>query len=162
MCGFSGSRLSALSPTWLLIPLGLALPVRPAEAQVVGQRFQDCPVCPEMVVVPAGSFMMGSPPSRRGRGYKNTAPVGSFRPNAFGLHDVLGNVWEWTEDCWNGDYSGAPVDGSAWRAGDCSNRVLRGGDWILWPTNLRAGFRLPNRAGFRFFHFGFRVARTMD
>lgn len=88
--------------------------------------------------------------------------MGSFRPNAFGLHDVLGNVWEWTEDCWNGDYSGAPVDGSAWRAGDCSNRVLRGGDWILWPTNLRAGFRIRNRAGFRFFHFGFRVARTLD
>ena len=62
-------------------------------------------------------------------GHRFTAPVGSFQPNAFGLYDVLGNVLEWTEDCRNGDYSGAPTNGSAWQAGDCSLRVLRGGSW---------------------------------
>ena len=62
-------------------------------------------------------------------GYVDTAPAGSFQPNAFGLYDVLGNVWEWTEDCWNDDYSSAPTDGSAWQSGDCSPRVLRGGSW---------------------------------
>ena len=57
-------------------------------------------------------------------------PVGSFPSNAFGLHDMHGNVWEWVEDCWHDSYSGAPSDGSAWTTGgDCSKRVLRGGSW---------------------------------
>ena len=66
-----------------------------------------------------------------------THPVGEKLPNAFGLHDMHGNVWEWTEDCWNGNYSGAPTDGSAWTAGDCSFRGVRGGAWIFAPVNLR-------------------------
>ena len=60
---------------------------------------------------------------------EQTAPTGSFRANVFGLHDVHGNVWEWVEDCWSGDYPGAPSDGRAWTGGDCGNRVLRGGSW---------------------------------
>ena len=63
-------------------------------------------------------------------GYAETAPVGVYEANAFGLHDVLGNVWEWKRDCWNESYSGAPSDGSAWMSGDCSRRVLRGGSWL--------------------------------
>ena len=62
-------------------------------------------------------------------GYEYTAPVGSFAPNAFGLYDVLGNVYEWTQDCSNGSYAGAPTNGSAWQSGDCGRRVLRGGSW---------------------------------
>ena len=58
-----------------------------------------------------------------------TVSVGSFPGNNFGLHDVHGNVWEWVEDCWNGSYDGAPTDGSAWTAGECNERVLRGGSW---------------------------------
>ncbi len=61
---------------------------------------------------------------------EKTAPVGSFNPNAFGLHDMHGNLWEWVQDCWNGSYQGAPADGSAWTSGDCERRVLRGGSWL--------------------------------
>ena len=74
-------------------------------------------------------------------GDEKTAPVGSFRANAWGLHDVHGNVWEWVADCWNGSYTGAPADGSAWERGDCSRRVLRGGSWVIDPWILRAAYR---------------------
>ena len=241
------------------------------------KAFRDCPECPEMVVVPAGSFMMGSPPGETGRtkhegprhrvtipkpfavgkyevtfaewdacvaaggcrGHRRedqgwgrgrrpainvnwddakayvrwlsrktgkqyrllseaeweyaaragkstryhwgddigrnrancdlcgsrwddnqTAPVGSFPANAFGLHDAHGNVWEWVEDCWNPNYAGAPADGSAWRSGDCYSRVLRGGSWYDLPRFLRSANR--NRSGVRSDDFGFRVARTLD
>jgi len=211
-------------------------------AEIVGATFSECEYCPEMVVVPAGEFIMGSPPSEpshqddegpqhrvtinyllavgrfpvtreeyarfasetrrdlleppfqqtgrdpvvevswedaqayvewlRGKtkqnyrllseseyeyveragtttaywwgdsadklcsyangrdcGYNSTVPVGSFPPNAFGLYDMSGNVWEWTEDCWNDRYAGAPADGTAWTTGDCGQRVQRGGSW---------------------------------
>ena len=95
-------------------------------------------------------------------GYSATAPVGSFRPNAFGLYDVLGNVWEWTEDCSNASYSGAPSDGSAWESGDCSRRVLRGGSWSYAPWDLRSAIRYGSSAGGRSGNVGFRVARTIN
>ena len=245
-----------------------------------GDMFRDCPECPEMVVVPAGSFTMGSPSSEKGRddnegpvhrvripapfavgkyevtfaewdacvsaggcgGYrpkdrgwgrgrrpvifaswkdakayvgwlsektgkeyrllsesewefaaragtttryswgnaiigrnrancrgcgsrwdfKETAPVGSFAANGFGLHDMHGNVYEWVEDCWNGSYAGAPSDGSAWESGDCSQRVLRGGSWYRLPRYLRAASRGWGDTGFRYYvSGGFRVARTL-
>ncbi len=247
-------------------------------APVLGQTVKDCPECPEMVVVPAGSFMMGSPdsevernsiegPQHRltiprpfavgkfevtfeewdacvagggcngyrpndqgwGRGkrpvinvswddaktyvawlsrktgkpyrllteaeweyaaragtntrywwgdeigsgnancdtacgdsFRYTAPVGSFKPNGFGLHDMLGNVWEWTEDCWNGNYNSAPTDGTAWLGSDCGRRVLRGGSWILNPGNVRSAVRMGGVTASRSYRYGigFRVART--
>ena len=95
-------------------------------------------------------------------GYAETAPVGVYEANAFGLHDVLGNVWEWTRDCWNASYSGAPADGSAWMSGDCSPRVLRGGSWYNYPGNLRSANRSRNSAGDRLSGLGFRVARTIN
>lgn len=90
------------------------------------------------------------------------APGGSFPPNDFGLHDVLGNVWEWTEDCWNDGYSGAPADGSAWVSGDCVHRVLRGGAWNALARNLRSAFRLSLPGGNRGNDVGFRVARAVN
>ena len=90
-----------------------------------------------------------------------TAPVGSFPANAWGLHDMHGNVWEWVQDCWNGSYAGAPVDGSAWLSGDCSERVMRGGSWEYNPRNLRAAFRIKYTARFPLNDLGFRVARTL-
>lgn len=97
-------------------------------------------------------------------GYENTAPVGSFQPNGFGLHDVLGNVWEWTEDCWVEDYSDAANDGSAKRSDsdDCSSRVMRGGSWGNSASFLRSanrGWPLPGRENHP--RIGFRVARSV-
>ena len=92
---------------------------------------------------------------------KQTAPVGSFGANGFGLHDVHGNVWEWVEDCWNGTYAGAPTDGSAWEQGDCNLRVLRGGSWNYEPRDFRSAVRGWNSAGYRSYSFGFRVARSL-
>ena len=72
---------------------------------------------------------------------RTTAPVGSFSANRFGLYDVHGNVWEWTQDCWNDSYNGAPRDGSAWESGNCSRRVLRGGSLGSEPKYLRSAGR---------------------
>ena len=251
---------------------------RRKRARKPGDTFRDCPECPEMVVVPAGSFRMGSPPSEEGRygdegpvhrvtiaapfavgvyevtfeewdacerdggcgGYwpddegwgrgsrpvinvswkdaqayvvwlsrktgeeyrllseseweyaaragattryhwgddigrnrancdgcgsrwdnRQTAPVGSFGANGFGLHDMLGNVWEWVADCWSDSYAGAPSDGSAWTSGNCSRRVLRGGAWYGGARYLRAAIRLRSDTGIRDSSSGFRVARTL-
>ena len=92
---------------------------------------------------------------------RRTAPVGSFAPNGFGLYDMHGNVWEWVQDCWNGDYAGAPTDGTAWLQGDCGSRVLRGGSWVNNPGNLRAANRSRCSTGSRCSSNGFRVARTL-
>jgi formylglycine-generating enzyme required for sulfatase activity len=92
---------------------------------------------------------------------KQTAPVGSFLPNAFGLHDMLGNAWEWVADCYHDSYDGAPTDGSAWTAGDCNQRVIRGGSWGDPPQILRSAYRLRGPVGNRYDGLGFRVARTL-
>ena len=94
-------------------------------------------------------------------GHVHTAPTGSFAANGWGLHDMLGNVWEWTEDCWNDSYAGAPSDGSASGHGDCSHRVLRGGSWSNGPTVLRAAARNRAPTDDRSDVVGFRVARTL-
>ena len=256
-----------------------AAPTRTTEGVEIGEVFRDCATCPELVVVPAGSYQMGSPSSEEGRaddegpvhrvtiaqpfavgvyevtfaewdacvsgggcnGHRpndrgwggrgrrpvinvswedarayvawlsretgqryrllseaeweyvaragtttkywwgdetgqnrancygcgsqwdseQTAPVGSFRPNAFGLHDVHGNVWEWVQDCWNGNYAGAPGDGRAWEMGDCSRRVLRGGSWYVEPWYLRSALRIRGTAGNRGSGSGFRIARSL-
>lgn len=248
----------------------------------VGETFRDCTDCPEMVVLPEGSFMMGSPPDEKGRdrnegpqhrveiGYslavgkyevtlaewdacaadrscdkvnkvsqgswagddhplvwvswieaqaylawlkrktgedyrllteaeweyaaragtttayytgssisKNEAnyshegksstvdelmviPVGSYRPNAFGLHDMHGNVWEWVEDCYKSSFEGAPSDGSAWIPDRCEQRVMRGGSGDSRPQYLRSAFRGYLSANYGYFDIGFRVARTVN
>ena len=91
-----------------------------------------------------------------------TAPVASFAANAFGLYDMHGNVWEWTQYCWNGSYRGAPSDGSAWLSGNCSRRVLRGGSWRNYPIILRSASRSYDTTGNRYNSGGFRLARTLD
>jgi formylglycine-generating enzyme required for sulfatase activity len=94
-------------------------------------------------------------------GHAYTAPAGIFPANGFGLYDMAGNAWQWTADCWNESYKGAPSDGSAWVAGDCGRRVLRGGSWINGPRVLRAANRDRNAAGLRYCFNGFQLARTL-
>ncbi len=93
------------------------------------------------------------------------SPVGSFKPNAFGLYDMLGDVWQWTADCWNESYVGAPADGNAWTAGDCSKRVLRGGSWSNLPKFIRSAARIGDDATHHGYDYatyaGFRVAMTL-
>jgi formylglycine-generating enzyme required for sulfatase activity len=92
---------------------------------------------------------------------RESSPVGSFEPNALGLHDMAGSVWQWVQDCWHGSYSGAPADGSAWMNGDCGQHVIRGGSWLDPPRDLRSAFRLDVDTGNGATYLGFRVARSL-
>ena len=97
-----------------------------------------------------------------GDSFATTAPVGSFAANAWGFHDMHGNVYEWVQDCWNGSsYRGAPSDGSSWVDGVCGLRVLRGGAWTSNLQNVRAANRVRDAIETRADSFGFRVARTL-
>ena len=92
----------------------------------------------------------------------NTAPVGQFPANPFGLFDMHGNVWEWVEDVWHNNYAGAPTDGSAWLSGgDQARRVLRGGSWNDYPGDLRSAYRNQDSAVGSNNNTGFRLARTL-
>jgi formylglycine-generating enzyme required for sulfatase activity len=102
----------------------------------------------------------GSGPSETNR--QQTLPVGSFAANAFGLHDMHGNVSEWVEDCWHDDYTtGAPTDGSAWLEGRCDGRVVRGGSWEDSDAELRSAARTGGYKDEQFYTDGIRVARGL-
>ena len=90
-----------------------------------------------------------------------SAPVGSFEANAWGLHDMHGNVWEWTQDRYNNRYVGAPNDGSAWEVGDSTARVVRGGAWYLEGYFLRSPARDQHRTFAGSLYVGFRVAQSL-
>lgn len=92
---------------------------------------------------------------------EKTAEVGSYMPNAFGLHDTHGNVLEWVEDCYKKSYLGAPTDGSALTNQTCSKRVLRSSSWPDGPKPSRSAVRAANWTNSRYSVVGFRVARTL-
>jgi formylglycine-generating enzyme required for sulfatase activity/predicted Ser/Thr protein kinase len=94
-------------------------------------------------------------------GFVYTAPVGSFKPNAFGLYDMLGNVAEWVEDCWHDDYAGAPADGSAWLGEPCGERGVRGGSWFTAPARVSLSARNRFDDSYRSNSVGFRLVREM-
>jgi formylglycine-generating enzyme required for sulfatase activity len=96
-----------------------------------------------------------TPPPRR------TLPVASFRPNGFGVYDTLGNAAEWVEDCWNDTYRGAPKDGSAWKTGQCTQRVLRGGSFASRANAIRSSSRFRYDRDVRYYANGFRVLREL-
>jgi len=93
-------------------------------------------------------------------GYAFTSPVGRFPPNPFGLYDMLGNVWQWNEDCWHDNYVGAPSDGRSWQDGDCSRHIQRGGAYSLPPGLVLSAVRTRYKSSGRDHSAGFRVART--
>jgi sulfatase modifying factor 1 len=95
-------------------------------------------------------------------GFVQTSPVGSFKANSFGLNDMLGNVFQWTEDCWNADYKGAPIDGAARMSGDCAERELRGGSWFSTPSFVRANYRNHFGVDYRTSSVGIRLARDIS
>jgi formylglycine-generating enzyme required for sulfatase activity len=102
------------------------------------------------------------PRSAGGDRWAYTSPVGSFPPNAFGLYDMAGNVFQWLEDCWHKDYIGAPADGSAWVTGNCKLRIGRGGDWFDAPVFLRVAYRDLGQVQDGDYFSGFRLARNIS
>ena len=92
---------------------------------------------------------------------QRTVPVDSFRSNRWGIFQVHGNVWEWTQDCWHENYAGAPADGSPWESGRCDYRIVRGGSWATYPGDLGSAVRGRFAIDFRSDSLGFRVARTL-
>lgn len=92
---------------------------------------------------------------------RETSPVGSFKPNAFGLYDMHGNVYQWVEDCFEDSLDGMPADGKARTSGNCSRRVIRGGSWDNEARIARSADRYGDTADGRSGNRGFRVARTL-
>jgi formylglycine-generating enzyme required for sulfatase activity len=108
----------------------------------------------------AANFLYTEEGQRIGPGHRT--PVGRYPANAFGLHDLHGNVCEWAEDAWHPGYAGAPADGSAWmEGGDSDRRVIRGGAWDYLPRLLRSAWRDSLPRGQRRDNVGFRVALTL-
>lgn len=98
----------------------------------------------------------------KGMNRKKTMPVGSFPANAFGLHDMHGNVWEWVEDCWADEYTAAtPADGRPFNSRNCEGHVLRGGSWEDHPADLRSAARVGGGSDDQSWSDGFRVALTL-
>ncbi|MGF1513929.1 MAG: formylglycine-generating enzyme family protein [Elainellaceae cyanobacterium] len=103
-----------------------------------------------------GNYTYGSGP--KGVYRQETTDVGSFSPNAFGLYDMHGNLYDWCLDHWHDNYEGAPADGSAWiEGGDSSRKLLRGGSWYVDPWYCRSADRGWYDADFRYYNVGFRV-----
>ena len=103
-----------------------------------------------------GREIYGNEP--RGEYREETTPVGSFSANAYGLYDLHGNVWEWCEDDWHENYQAAPTDGSAWKLGASSIKVVRGGSWLNAPPDCRCAYRFDLASNYRSYFIGFRVA----
>lgn len=123
-----------------------ALPAPDSSDDIAGQALANCGGCGSQWDI------------------KETAPVASFSPNAWGLHDLHGNVWEWVQDCWFDNYDSVPTDGSARGAndkGECSRVVVRGGGWDVGPVFLRSAFRLGSYPVDATDSKGFRLARTL-
>lgn len=128
---------------WEYLARAGSLTARPWGAEL-GRNFTVCANC--------GSQWDGLRP----------APAGIFSPNRFGIHDMLGNVSEWVEDCWHPDYHGAPENATPWTNTGCELRTFRGGSWMSSPHTVRSSFRDRDVPSYRSTAVGFRVARTIS
>ena len=95
-------------------------------------------------------------------GFAYTSPVGSFQPNAFGLHDMIGNAWQWVEDCYRSGYDRSPVDGSVWTMKNCNKHINRGGAWSSFAKTARTSTRGQMPPDDQYESVGLRVARNLD
>jgi formylglycine-generating enzyme required for sulfatase activity len=103
-----------------------------------------------------GNYTYGSGP--KGEYREQTTEVGKFPPNAFGLYDMHGSIWEWCQDAWHDSYEGAPADGTAWMSeNDNNSRLLRGGSWYYDPWDCRSANRYRNARVNGDVNVGFRV-----
>jgi formylglycine-generating enzyme required for sulfatase activity len=137
-----------------------------SEREYVTRAGTTTPLWWGSLLSPAQANYIGTAEPYKGRGSKGesrraTVPVDTFAANPWGLFNVHGNVWEWTEDCWNEKNAGNPADGSAWTAGDCGWRVVRGGSLSMHPRFLRSSNRFRRPPDYRIIDGGFRVARTL-
>ena len=105
---------------------------------------------------------LGSDQANFNTGPQRTYPVGSYAPNRFGLYDMVGNVWQWVEDCYTADYSNVPTDGASLTSKNCLERSLRGGSWIDLPRYLRSAQRYKLLYSASGDSMGFRVARSIE
>lgn len=92
---------------------------------------------------------------------KKSAPVGSFPPNPWGIHDMHANIWEWTADCWNPNHDGAPDDGSVRSEGECAKRVVRSGSWYYYPKLAHSQSRDKFAADLFSYNIGIRTVREL-
>lgn len=100
--------------------------------------------------------------SEQGPYLRKTQPVGQYGANAFGVHDIYGNVYEWVQDCWNPNHNGASGTGAPRTDGDCDYRVMKGGSWVTHGYQMRAAARVRYVTDYRYDDYGFRIARTLN
>jgi len=136
-----------------------------AEWEYVARAGQDAPFGSGYEMTAELANFDGKAPygtSTKGAYRRKTEPVGSYPPNAFGVYDMHGNVYEWVEDCWNADHSDAAGDGSPRTDGDCKYRVMKGGSWVTHGYQMRAAARVRYVTDYRYDDYGLRLARTLD
>ncbi len=136
-----------------------------AEWEYVARAGQDAPFGTGYEMTAALANFDGKAPygsSQTGPYRRKTEPVGKYPPNAFGVHDMHGNVYEWVEDCWNADHSGSRGDGSPRTDGDCKYRVMKGGSWVTHGYQMRAAARVRYVTDYRYDDYGLRLARTLN
>jgi len=136
-----------------------------AEWEYVARAGQDAPFGNGYDLSAQDANFNGTAPygsGAKGPYLRKTQPVGQYAPNAFGVHDMHGNVYEWIEDCYSPDHSGSAGDGSARTDGDCKFRLMKGGSWVAHGYQARAAARIRYVTDYRYDDYGIRIARTLN
>ena len=136
-----------------------------AEWEYVARAGQDAPFGNGFDMSAQDANFDGKAPygsGAKGPYLRKTQPVGQYKPNAFGIYDMHGNVYEWVEDCWSPNHSGAIGDGSPRTDGDCKFRIMKGGSWVTHGYQTRAAARIRYVTDYRYDDYGIRIARTLN